>query len=100
MRSTEEFEVVQGLIAAGLNDCMIALQTGIPRRTVCDWRRKTPRSNEESEYFANRSDDIRGLFCAALDDLGIPWTCPSRYQVAAYRKAAVARLDEFVGPKA
>ncbi|BBZ12932.1 LAGLIDADG family homing endonuclease [Mycobacterium branderi] len=50
-------------------------------------------------HFSNRSDDIRGLFCAALDDLGIPWTLPSKYQVAIYRKAAVARLDEFVGPK-
>jgi hypothetical protein len=51
-------------------------------------------------HFSNRSDDIRALFCAALDDLGIPWTLPSRYQVAIYRKAAVARLDKFVGPKA
>lgn len=51
-------------------------------------------------HFSNRSDDIRALFCAALDDLGIPWTSPSRYQVAVYRKAAVARFDEFVGPKA
>jgi hypothetical protein len=51
-------------------------------------------------HFSNRSDDIRGLFCAALDDLGIPWTTPGKYQVAVYRKAAVARLDEFVGPKA
>jgi hypothetical protein len=50
-------------------------------------------------HFSNRSDDIRGLFCAALNELGIPWTRPSRYQVAVYRKAAVARLDEFVGPK-
>lgn len=51
-------------------------------------------------HFSNRSDDIRALFCAALDNLGIPWTRPSRYQVAIYRKNAVARLDEFVGPKA
>jgi hypothetical protein len=51
-------------------------------------------------HFSNRSDDIRALFCAALDELGIPWTRPSRYHVAVYRKAAVARLDEFVGPKA
>jgi hypothetical protein len=50
-------------------------------------------------HFSNRSDDIRGLFCAALNALEIPWTRPSRYQVAVYRKAAVARLDEFVGPK-
>ncbi|HET9874568.1 MAG TPA: hypothetical protein VFQ37_02245 [Mycobacterium sp.] len=51
-------------------------------------------------HFSNRSDDIRGLFCAALDDLGIPWTHNSRYEIAVYRKAATARLDEFVGPKA
>lgn len=51
-------------------------------------------------HFSNRSEDIRGLFCAALDALGIPWTRNSQYQVAVYRKAATARLDEFVGPKA
>lgn len=51
-------------------------------------------------HFSNRSDDIRDLFCAALDALDIPRTRPSKYQVAIYRKAATARLDEFVGPKA
>ncbi|MEZ0367071.1 hypothetical protein ACAG26_25675 [Mycobacterium sp. pUA109] len=51
-------------------------------------------------HFSNRSDDIRDLFCAALDALGIPWTRNSRYEVAVYRKAATARLDEFIGPKA
>lgn len=50
-------------------------------------------------HFSNRSDDIRGLFTAALDHLDIPWTRPSKYVIAVYRKAAVARLDEFVGPK-
>jgi hypothetical protein len=51
-------------------------------------------------HFSNRSDDIRALFCAALDELGIPWTRPRWFEVAVYRKAAVARLDEFIGPKA
>jgi LAGLIDADG-like domain len=50
-------------------------------------------------HFSNRSEDILGLFSTALDDLGIPWTRPSPYCIAVYRKAAVARLDEFVGPK-
>jgi hypothetical protein len=239
MRSAEEFDAVQRLIDTGLNDCAIARQTGIPRRTVWEWRRPTNRSRDPSctthdygdlpaaaycyllglylgdgcisrcprtfrlritldakypnivdccrnaintlipgrqagtlirsdhcvevylcskhwpclfpqhgpgkkhhrpirlepwqealvkqateefvrglmdsdgcrvvandrgvrsvrYHFSNRSDDIRGLFCAALDDLGIPWTRPSRYQVAVYRKAATARLDEFIGPK-
>jgi len=51
-------------------------------------------------HFTNHSADIRNLFCAALDTLGIPWTQNSRYMIAVYRKAATARLDEFVGPKA
>jgi hypothetical protein len=50
-------------------------------------------------HFSNRSEDVLGLFSGALDRLGIPWTRPSRYCIAVYRKAAVARLDEFVGPK-
>jgi hypothetical protein len=50
-------------------------------------------------HFSNRSDDIRRLYCAALDELDIPWTRPSQYDVAVYRKAATARLDEFIGPK-
>jgi LAGLIDADG-like domain len=49
-------------------------------------------------HFSNRSEDILGLFTGALDNLGIPWTRSSRYVIAVYRKAAVARLDEFVGP--
>lgn len=50
-------------------------------------------------HFSNRSEDILGLFTAALDALEIPWTRSSRYIVSIYRKAATARLDEFVGPK-
>jgi len=50
-------------------------------------------------HFSNRSDDIRALFCEALDQLDIPWTRPSQYCIAVYRKSAVACLDEFVGPK-
>jgi len=38
LRSAEEFEAVQRLLAKGMNDCAIARETGIPRRTVWDWR--------------------------------------------------------------
>jgi hypothetical protein len=50
-------------------------------------------------HFSNRSEDILGLFTAALDALDIPWTRSSKYIVSIYRKAATARLDKFVGPK-
>ena len=40
MRSQEDFDAVQRLIGAGLNDCQVARATGIPRKTVWQWRRK------------------------------------------------------------
>lgn len=49
--------------------------------------------------FSNKSEDIKGLFCESCDALGIRWTRPSDRQIAIYRKASVAILDEFVGPK-
>jgi hypothetical protein len=48
-------------------------------------------------HFSNRSEDILGLYTAALDALGIPWTRPRKHDIAVYRGAATARLDEFVG---
>jgi hypothetical protein len=38
MRKQEEVETVMALVATGLNDCEIARQTDIPRRTIVDWR--------------------------------------------------------------
>jgi hypothetical protein len=49
--------------------------------------------------FSNRSEDILGLFRAACDVAGVHCTRSSQKQVSVYSKAAVARLDEFVGPK-
>lgn len=50
-------------------------------------------------HFSNKSDDIKRLFCTSLDALGIRWTRPCDRQIAIYRKEAVARLDQFIGPK-
>lgn len=50
-------------------------------------------------HFSNRSEDIKQIFCAALDVLGIPWTRPCDRQIAVYRKTASALMDEFIGPK-
>ena len=49
--------------------------------------------------FKNRSEDILGLFQGACATAGVHCTRASHTQVAVYSKAAVARLDEFVGPK-
>ncbi|HEY5816364.1 MAG TPA: hypothetical protein VIS95_08505 [Solirubrobacterales bacterium] len=55
--------------------------------------------------FSNVSTDITSIFCSACDCLGLRWTAsfPTNESaaVAIYvsRKADVARLDEFIGPK-
>ena len=51
-------------------------------------------------HFSNKSEDIKSIFCSSLDALGIDWTRPCDRQIAVYRKASTALLDEFVGPKA
>src|SRR5690349_6925679 len=37
MRSAEQFDAARRLMAAGLNDCEISRQIGVPRTTVRDW---------------------------------------------------------------
>jgi hypothetical protein len=55
--------------------------------------------------FANVSTDITSIFCSACDCLGLRWTAAfPKSETAAVtiyvsRKADVARLDEFIGPK-
>ena len=49
--------------------------------------------------FTNRSRDIREIFCRACDALGLRWTASGEYVIYVSRKADVARLDEFIGPK-
>jgi hypothetical protein len=49
--------------------------------------------------FTNVSVDIQRLFTDALDRLGVAWTQMNAKNISVARREAVARLDEFVGPK-
>ncbi len=49
--------------------------------------------------FFNESADIIGLCGRSLDRLGIEWRMSRRNTLSVAKRAAVARLDEFVGPK-
>ena len=49
--------------------------------------------------FSNRSDDIRRLFTDTCDQLGIEWRRWGTWHISVAKRDAVARLDEFVGPK-
>jgi hypothetical protein len=49
--------------------------------------------------FSNKSDDIREIFCQACDEFGVHWTKAGKRTIYVSRKADVARLDGFIGPK-
>ena len=48
--------------------------------------------------FSNLSEDILALFCWACEMLGLRWT-EAKQTIYVSRKADVARMDEFIGPK-
>lgn len=50
-------------------------------------------------FFANESQDILALCGDALDRLGVSWRYSRRNTISVAKREAVARLDEFVGPK-
>jgi hypothetical protein len=50
--------------------------------------------------FSNRSSDIRTLFTAACETLGIEWRRWGPWHISIARQGSVAKLDRFVGPKA
>jgi hypothetical protein len=58
----------------------------------CNW--SNPRYS-----FTNHSDDIRAIFCGVCEALRLHWTLARPYTIYVSRKADVARLDEFIGPK-
>lgn len=50
-------------------------------------------------FFTNLSADIRGLFCASCDRIGIRWTQSSHKNISVADRRSVKLLDSFVGPK-
>jgi hypothetical protein len=50
-------------------------------------------------FFAQVSDDIRRLFCDCCDQLEVEWKQNRWNSISIARRASVARLDLFVGPK-
>lgn len=54
-------------------------------------------------FFANKSDDIRKLYCNTLTKVGVAWSTLARgsdpFNVSVARKASVALMDAYIGPK-
>ena len=69
-------------------------------RTINRFRTTLP-SGRVAEYayaryfFSNLSADIRALFCATCDQLGVRWTLSNPRNVSVAHRPSVARLDEI-----
>jgi hypothetical protein len=73
-------------------------------RTVNRFKTKLPSGRvQEYEYpryfFSNMSADIRGLFCATCEQLGLRWTQSNHRNISISHRRSVALLEEHVGPK-
>ncbi len=74
-------------------------------RTINRFKTKLP-SGRVGEYeypryfFSNRSADIRGLFCATCEQLGLRWTQSNHRNISISHRHSVALLEAHVGPKA
>jgi hypothetical protein len=126
MRSLQEIHRVETLVAARLNDCGLRARPGYI--ALAPWQKELVLRHRELllrglihsdgcrsintirhpkktyEYpryqFSNRSVDIKRIFSDACDLLGIEWRVMNRWDISVARRASVARLDEFIGPKA
>lgn len=69
-------------------------------RTINAFRTKLP-SGRIAEYaypryfFSNLSDDIRALFCASCDVMGVRWTQSNPRNISVAHRASVAILDDL-----
>jgi hypothetical protein len=61
MRPQTDIDRVLELVACGLNDCEIARRTGVPRRTILDWRHGRASLDRANRNRACPGDCRRGL---------------------------------------
>ncbi|MBH5334337.1 transposase [Streptomyces pactum] len=92
---THPWEFIRGLVHS--DGCRI---TNWTTRVVGGERK---RYTYPRYFFTNRSDDIRRLYCDALDRVGVEWKVTRRgaeaYNISVARRASVALMDAHIGPK-
>ena len=85
-------EFVRGLIHSDGCRTVNRSRTTLPSGRVAEYA--YPRY-----FFSNLSADIRGLFCAACDRLGVRWTQSNHRNISVSHRRSVAVLEEVVGEK-
>jgi hypothetical protein len=85
-------ELLRGLIHSDGCRSVNRFKTRLPSGRVAEY--EYPRY-----FFSNLSADIRDIFCAHCDLLGLRWTQSNPRNISIAHRASVALLDQFVGPK-
>lgn len=79
------------------------LLRGLVHSDGCRVINRVHRRGKTYEYpryqFTNWSADIRRIFCDACDAIGVDWRRMNATNISVAKREAVARLDEFIGPK-
>jgi Homeodomain-like domain len=75
------------------------LLRGLIQSDGCRFQNTGRRWSHPRYSFANHSEDIKAIFCDACDLMGLRWTRSGEKTIYVSRKADVAVLDRFVGPK-
>ena len=86
-------ELVRGLIHSDGCRSVNRFKTKLPSGRVAQYE-------YVRYFFSNLSEDIKDIFCEHCDPLGIRWSRANARYVSVHDRRSVARLDEFVGPKA
>ncbi len=90
-REPEAF--LRGLVAADGCRTVNRFTTRLPSGRVAQYA--YPRY-----FFSHGSAEVRGLFCAACERIGVSWTQGTARSVSVARRDSVAILDEVIGPTA
>ncbi len=79
--------ILRGLIHS--DGCRVMNRATMPKKTYFYSRYQ----------FSNRSQDIHDIFRDACDRVGAEWRPSGPYTTNVSRRASVAKLDRFIGPK-
>ena len=89
--------------AAAIKECPKEFLRGLIHSDGCRSLNTVRRGSKSHPYwryqFTNLSEDIKGLFCAACDRLGIEWRRMNARNISVAKRSSVEFMDTFIGPK-
>jgi len=89
----EPHAFLRGLVESGGCRVVNRFKTKLPSGRVADYA-------YSRYFFTDASPEVRGLFGATCERIGVHWTQGNRRTISVADRASVAVLDAFIGPQA